>query len=170
MGLIILSFSILISIFYVLPIKNKSLRDIPYLKIHLISLIWIIAIGGFQLVNENNFELNNWLFVGAHYFYILAVTIPFDIRDLEYDHPKQKTIPQIIGIQKSKMVSISLIWVYYFLIRSIKSTIIGNYYFLFSLIITSILIFCINKNRSNFYYSGLIEFSIFIVGVSLMLG
>ncbi len=168
-GFSILSFSALISLFYVYQIKKKSLRDIPYLKIHLISFIWIIAIGGFQLVNENNFELKNWLFVGSHYFYILAVTIPFDIRDIGYDSPKQKTIPQLVGVNRSKRVSILLLLIYFVLVIFCKPLLLHNLLFYVFLGITFLLIIQQKEKSPEFYCSGLIESSIFLIGISYVI-
>ena len=167
-GISILSFSALISLFYVYQIKKKSLRDIPYLKIHIISFIWIIAIGGFQLVNENNFELKNWLFVGSHYFYILAVTIPFDIRDLEFDSPKQKTIPQVLGIKNSKYLSVLSLLVYMALAIFCKPLLLYNSFFYISLGITLVLFIQQKEKSPEFYCSGLIDSSIFLIGISYL--
>jgi 4-hydroxybenzoate polyprenyltransferase len=169
-GLSVLSISALICFFYVFPIQNKSLRDIPYLKIHLISIICVIAVGGFQLLNENNLDIHKWQFVGVHYFYIIAVTIPFDIRDVGVDHPNQRTIPQLVGIERAKILSVISIWVYYIFCVLLYSSLLNNLLFLISITLTSILILLINKKRSEFYYSGLIEISIFLVGTSYLLG
>jgi 1,4-dihydroxy-2-naphthoate octaprenyltransferase len=169
LGPFILSISVLISIFYVFPIQNKSLRDVPYLKIHLIAIICVIAVGGFQLLNENNFDIHKWQFVGIHYFYILAVTIPFDIRDLDYDQPSQKTIPQLLGLQNAKILSVILVWAYYIFSMFLYPCLLNNLFFLLSIVLTTFLILFIRKNRPDFYFSGLIEFSIFIVGSSFLL-
>lgn len=165
----ILGGSALLNLFYVIPLKNKSLRDIPYLKIHLISMIWVIAIGGIQLLNENNFELKNWLFIAVHYFYILAVTIPFDIRDLQYDNPNQKTIPQVLGIRRSKILSVSLLLIYFVLAIQIKPLLFSNFAFLIIVLFTTTLIIMINNKRNEFFFSGLIEGCIFVLGFTFLL-
>jgi 4-hydroxybenzoate polyprenyltransferase len=168
-SIILLGASALVSLFYVLPIKNKSLRDIPHLKIHLISLICLIAIGFFQLINENDFELKNWLFVGAHYFFILAIAIPFDIRDLQHDNFSQKTIPQVFGERKSKLLSLFLLLLYTFLILLLKPIFSSNFAFLLIISAISIVILNVNKNRSEFFFSGIIEGSIFALGIMFLL-
>ena len=168
-SIILLGASALVSLFYVLPIKNKSLRDIPHLKIHLISLICLIAIGFFQLINENDFELKNWLFVGAHYFFILAIAIPFDIRDLQHDNPSQKTIPQVFGELPSKLLSLFLLLLYTSLILDIKPALFSNFAFLFFIFATSIVLLNVNQDRSEFFFSGIIEGSIFALGITFLL-
>ena len=165
----ILSISLLISLLYVFKIKTKSLRDIPHLKIHLIAIIWVVAIGIFQLLNEQNFKCENWLFVLAHYFYIVAVTIPFDIRDLKYDNPSQRTIPQVVGIIKAKIISILFLIIYFILAINLQENLIKNISFIGVIISTIILILTASKNRNEFHYSGLIESSILFLGLSMLL-
>lgn len=165
---LILFISLIISVLYVYQIKSKSLRDAPYLKIHLIAIIWVIALGVFELFNEQIFEFEKWMFVLIHYFYVLAVTIPFDIRDLKYDDPNKRTIPQVIGIKNSKMMSFGLMLLYAFLAIYFQPYLLLNFFFLFSILISLFLILGIKTTRNEFYYSGLIEGSILIVGLSLL--
>ena len=164
----ILSISMITSLLYVYKFKEKSLRDIPHLKIHLIAIIWVVAIGVFELLNEQNFKFENWLFVFAHYFYIVAITIPFDIRDLKYDDSNQRTIPQVFGIKKAKIISVLLLITYFLIVINQYENLIKNSFFIAVIIYTIILIILAGKNRKEFYYSGLIEGSIFLIGLSLL--
>ena len=158
-----------ISFFYVLKIKTKTLRDIPYLKIHLIAIIWVVAIGIFQLLNEKYFTSEKWGFVLAHYFYIVAVTIPFDIRDLKYDDPSQRTIPQVFGIKKAKIISVLFLIIYYLVVINKQENLIKNTPFIGVIIYTITLVFASSKNRNEFHYSVLIEGSILLLGLSMLL-
>ena len=164
-----LSISMVISFLYVLKIKTKTLRDIPYLKIHLIAIIWVVAIGIFELLNEKYFTSEKWGFVLAHYFYIVAVTIPFDIRDLKYDDPSHRTIPQVFGIIKAKIISVLFLIIYFLIAINEQQDLIKNVLFIGVIIYTIILIITSNKNRNEFHYSGLIEGSILLLGLSLIL-
>ena len=165
----ILSISMVISFLYVLKVKTKTLRDIPYLKIHLIAIIWVVAIGIFELLNENYFTSEKWGFVLAHYFYIVAVTIPFDIRDLKYDDPSQRTIPQVFGIKKAKIISVLFLIIYFLIAIIQQENLIKNNSFISVIIYTIILVIAVNKNRNEFHYSGLIEGSILLLGLSMIL-
>ena len=167
-SLFILIISSFISLFYVYKIKSKSLRDAPYLKIHLITLVWVIAIGVFELVNEKIYDHEKWMFVLIHYLYIVAITIPFDIRDLKYDDPKQRNIPQVFGVKNSIIISFSLILLYTILAIYLQPNLQFNLPFLTSIFGALFLIIGIKESRNEFYYSGLIEGSIFVVGYSLL--
>lgn len=78
--------AVIISLYYVISIGDKNLRELPYLKVHCIAFTWTVIMVVFPIVNE---QLNEWevfkFFIPAHYLYFVAVAIPFDIRDLKYD-------------------------------------------------------------------------------------
>ncbi len=167
-SLFILIISSFISLFYVYKIRSKNLRDAPYLKIHLIALVWVIALGVFELVNEKIYDLEKWMFVLIHYLYIVAITIPFDIRDLKYDDPKQRTIPQVFGVIQSKILSICLLIIYATLALYFNSRLEFNLIFMVCIFITLLLIMGVKESRNEFYFSGFIEGSILLVGVSLI--
>jgi 4-hydroxybenzoate polyprenyltransferase len=99
----------LITLFYSLPVfKNKKnifrLREIPGLKIILISMVWsastillpIVQSGiYFPVPHVATMLLERFLFV-------FAITLPFDIRDMKPDQTSGlKTIPLWIGEQNS---------------------------------------------------------------------
>lgn len=104
-----------ISFFYAwkLPFGIKfNLRDVPGVKIYLIAIVWAMTCTFFPLFNEGEeIDASIVLLLIAEFIYILAITIPFDIRDLMLDEPEKKTIPQLIGTSFAKMISIILLTV-----------------------------------------------------------
>lgn len=99
----------LISLGYVFPILGPygRLRDLNYVKIFLIALIWsavtttlpFIELGGTHYTFAILLFLERALFV-------FAITIPFDIRDYSIDaETKVKTLPISLGIRKSIMLA-----------------------------------------------------------------
>lgn len=99
----------LASLFYVGPISFKnqfsySLRSIAFFKIFLIAFTWAGVTVIFPLINyELSFGLNELLLFIQRFLIIVVITIPFDIRDLSYDHQNLKTLPQVIGLERSKV-------------------------------------------------------------------
>ena len=83
------------------------LRKVPYCKIFIIAFTWTISTI-ILLISENNIPLesNIYLHIISRFLFVLAITIPFDIRDIKYDHVKLKTIPIIVGITKAKAIAI----------------------------------------------------------------
>ncbi len=83
-----------------------GLRNIPYVKIFVISFVW--AIGSMLLLlieNEITITQNVILHLASRFLFVFAITVPFDIRDLEHDLGKLKTIPLLLGTKKSKCLA-----------------------------------------------------------------
>ena len=98
-----------VSIIYGLPIyKNGShlfrLRDVPGLKIFLIAFVWSYVTEGLPaLING---EPLYYLALFERFLFIFAITIPFDIRDVNYDASHLATIPQYFGVNNAKWMSL----------------------------------------------------------------
>jgi 4-hydroxybenzoate polyprenyltransferase len=158
----LISFLTLISILYVIPIFGKNLRSLPFTKAPVVALVWTVTI---VIIPEiGNLErLFNIHFI-AFFFYFLALTIPFDIRDLKYDEAEQKTIPQMIGIRASKIVSVIFLGICYSMVYEPESTWQFQLVFFISFLITGYLVLNMNEKRSEFYCS-LLDISMILFGV-----
>lgn len=154
-----------ISVMYVWKVKGRNLREIPYLKIHLIALAWTFLLILFPIYNEGK-ELNVLAVGGAHYAYILAIAIPFDIRDLKYDSLAQKTIPQVIGVQAAKFLSSVLLLIYCCTMVMQFPNLVTNGFFYGAIGVQIILVLCMNERRSDIYCAGAIDGAIALVGAS----
>ena len=124
----------LISLAYIIPFsrKGKRLRDFPFIKIFLIAFTW-----AWVTVIVPLWEIRNvgiwWLFF-ERFFFILAITLPFDIRDLSLDKvQKTKTLPSLIGVEKTKrlsflMLGISIILgIIYLISFSLQYAVVNGY-------------------------------------------
>ncbi len=93
----------LISLAYIIPSKrNIGLRWIPNFKIFIIAVCWTLLA---TLPIQASIIQNPTPYV-AVWLFIIALTIPFDIRDLKSDPKTLRTIPQLIGLQASIGLSI----------------------------------------------------------------
>jgi 4-hydroxybenzoate polyprenyltransferase len=81
-----------------------GLRKTPFLKLFLISFIWATATF-LLLILESNivFDGTNFVHFLTRFLFICAITIPFDIRDLKFDHKKLKTLPIVFGENKARV-------------------------------------------------------------------
>lgn len=167
---LLIVFTSLISFFYVVRFGHKNIRELPYLKIHSIAITWTGIIVTFPIINENINDLEIFMFfVPAHYLYFIAVTIPFDIRDLKYDLPSQRTIPQVVGIKKSKTIAIVLL-----IITIIALGFLSNYnfispIFLAAIFLQIILIVLASEKRKDVYYTVFIDGIIALLGISYLM-
>ena len=138
------------------------LRAIPYIKIFLISIIWTASISIALIFEENvRIDIDLILFITIIFLFVFSITIPFDIRDIKYDNKKLKTLPMVIGEQKSKILSLSaliislFLYSYFFINHKLfLSQYIGVVFFL-SLV--TIMIYKVNKEGDDFYVSFWIE-------------
>ena len=165
MSFVLLGVAGLISALYVIKIAGKNMREIPYIKIHLIAISWSLILIVFPALNEGADTHLLWMGI-AHYCYVLGITIPFDVRDLKYDLPSQKTIPQIIGVNASRILSLFLIVVFSLMMLYINEDLWWNGLFYLSVLTQFVLIIFMNEKRSDIYCAGLIDGAITLLGFS----
>lgn len=161
---------VLISILYAVRFfKSKNLRELPYIKIHLIALVWMCATVFLPSLNGNSSILFVVLLGLALYLYIIAITIPFDIRDLRYDEDNQKTIPQVFGVSSAKKIAICLALTSFSLFLFLISTHwISTVLLCIAFGVQITLIIYSNLKRDELYFSGAIDGAITLLGLTLM--
>lgn len=144
-----------ISILYFLP--PFELRKIPFLKNFYIAFVWVIVciltpflFNGNK--NSGDFTTEVWMYIFSQFFFISAICIPFDIRDIDKDRKGNvQSIPVLIGIRRSKMFAGILLFAY--LLFSVLIKIEGIYIgaIIMSIISTLILTFS-EPTRHRYYY------------------
>jgi 4-hydroxybenzoate polyprenyltransferase len=89
----------------------KRLRDLKGIKIYAITGVVSITTAMVPLWLLNDINLTDILLIGFQRFlFILAITIPFDIRDMRMDEKwNLKTIPLLIGKEKALTLSYWLV-------------------------------------------------------------
>jgi hypothetical protein len=97
----------LATFFYIVPIgrNDANLRSVASIKLFLIAITWAGVSVLFPLVHAK-VEVNSEVFLVfiQRTAFILAVAIPFDIRDVQFDAGSLRTLPQIFGVRFSKLV------------------------------------------------------------------
>jgi hypothetical protein len=160
--LIILCTTGIIAFLYSFPLQTIRLRNIPGAKAILIASVWVFILTCLPVINEHIVLTHKSLIFGSLFTFFLAITIPFDIRDIDRDSEKLKTIPQRFGIPKAKLFSyfalvisfIFAIFIYNFWI---------NIYFCANYILLGFLVFLSNPQAKWWLYA-LIDCCIFLIG------
>jgi hypothetical protein len=152
----------LITFLYAIPflpkrifIKGGNLRAISGLKIYVIAFVWTGATVIIPLLNED-YSLDNDVLVEAvqRYLYVIIAILPFEIRDMNYDSLKLGTIPQRIGIFKTKVIAVMLA-VLMVLLEFFKDEFWINKVIILGIICSLILVLLIFSNlKQREYYSG----------------
>ena len=170
----------LITLFYSVPVfKTKKrilrLREIPCLKIFLISFVWSAATILLPVIQAGFIHpKENILFMLAERFlFVFAITIPFDIRDMKADAKNGlKTIPLLIGRSGALIVAnIVLLFFILLCLQHYKNSPLVwiNYAFMFSAIST---FFFINNKKlqlKHFYHYGILDGTILLQGSFVLL-
>ncbi len=158
-----------ISIFYTIPLKFKpffvskninlgSLRQIPYLKVVLVAYVWACVSVVLPLVELQKaiFESNVLILFFVQFLFIIAITLPFDIRDFRTDkHTGLRTLAQK-SIRRTKFLGI--------LILGISELFVILYFpmgvglaFSLTYVVAGMLILFASPQRPELYYTGWID-------------
>jgi len=124
-AVLLFGFCAVLTSLYALPeILGRSFRQIPILKLITIGLSWsVMAVVLPHLVYEPHYFKSESLFhfrntglsplmlweLIEYTLFVIALCIPFEIRDLKYDSPKLRTLPQLIGTRNSKYVGFAVL-------------------------------------------------------------
>lgn len=97
----------LLVFFYVYPVHKLkgNIRNVKGVKVYVVALVWALCTvvlpvleAGMPLDGVVLFE------VIRRMLFVLAITIPFEIRDLNLDQPGLYTIPQQFGVRGAKLL------------------------------------------------------------------
>lgn len=142
-----------------LPFKNKPLRKVPGIKLFLIAISYAGITVLFPLV-QNNIEITStvWITFMQRFFFIVLITIPFDIRDSKIDSKSLKTLPQLFGVKKAKVVGL-IFGVLFTILEFLKPDFEMNQAIIVLIIsvIASLLLIYSKENQPKYYSSFWVE-------------
>src|SRR5690606_3793299 len=134
-------------------------------------LVWTATTVLLPVINADiKVDLNVVLEAVQRFLYIIILMIPFEIRDMEEDNLRLKTIPQQLGIKRTKLLGILLLVPFYAL-EFLKDVVSWDRVYVLTIIsiITALLIF-FSKEKQGKYYSGFWVESLPILWWVLLLG
>ncbi|MFO7674081.1 MAG: hypothetical protein R6V74_10280 [Lutibacter sp.] len=161
--LILIPFAFM-TFFYTIPIVKigkleVSFRNFPMVKIFSIAIAWA-GISVFFPLYEANYQFTSAVYLEffQRFLFLLAITIPFDIRDMAIDSKSLKTLPQFIGITSSKVLGILLLFGFVLLeIFKENFTYIGFLIVLIISMISGLFLWFSSPTRSRYYTSFWVE-------------
>lgn len=160
-----------LTFFYAVPfLMSKNLRSLVGIKILIVAVVWAGVTVIIPVVNE---EIILQTEVGLTFFqrvlFVLALTLPFEIRDLKYDESALGTLPQKTGIFYTKIIGILLLG-FVFLLQFFKQEWNLNYVVsigVISGVLTVVLFF--SKKRQSLYFASFWVEGIPILWLGLLL-
>jgi 4-hydroxybenzoate polyprenyltransferase len=116
------------------------------------------------LQDGNAISVDAWISFVQRFLFVIVITLPFDIRDLNYDvEEKINTIPKNLGVKGAKFLGIVLL-VLFFILECIKDQLVMIH--LFSIVLISILsaiLLIASSDKQNTYYA-----SFFVEGLPMI--
>ncbi len=152
---------VILTIFYVIPIfpNKNNLRSLAGVKIFIIGVVWTgitVVVPIIYAKGSMNFDL--LIETIQRFLFVIVMMLPFEIRDLEYDASALETIPQTIGVTRTKVFG-SILLVVFLLLTAIKNT-LSSIEILSTILITTISLLFLwgtDKEQSKYYCSFWVE-------------
>ena len=158
----------LVAVAYAAPIVRQKtsairIREIGLWKIFIIAAVWagmtVILPAVHLLGFEQLYQMESWQLAIERSIFILAITIPFDIRDLVNDAKKKvRTLPSVLGWKRAVLLAVVLLLLFEFLVFwrvGKESTLLIGY--LLSASITLFAVGLATPQRNDMYCSFWIE-------------
>jgi len=158
----VVSFGIFaITALYTLPFfpNRRNARNWAGVKIYIVAICWVGATLVLPLINaEIPFTIDFFIKCIQRFVLVFVLILVFEILDLANDDPHLKTVPQTIGVKKTKLLGFLLLIPFWFLEVFIATFNYHDALINFVMVVTLMLfIFFANPNRSKYYTSFWVE-------------
>jgi hypothetical protein len=146
---------------YTLPFfpNRRNARNWAGVKIYIVSICWVGATLVLPVMNAHiDLGLDFYLKCIQRFILVFVLILIFEILDLANDDPHLQTVPQQIGIRKTKTVGLLLLLPFYFL-EFLKTNFIEKQVLVNLILVLALILFLLfaNENRSRYYTSFWVE-------------
>ncbi|MDR6966289.1 hypothetical protein J2X31_000282 [Flavobacterium arsenatis] len=146
---------------YTVPVfsKKKNIRNWSGVKIYIVAICWSGVTTLLPLMNAGTDVFSDVILKCCQRFLlIITLILIFEIIDLRTDDPALETVPQKIGVKKTKILGLILLIPFYFL-EFFKTNLDTNQLFINAIlvIVTTLFMLFANEKRSKYYTSFWVE-------------
>lgn len=136
--------------------KHFSIRSIPYIKVFIVALTWSVITILPQFIDQKaNLAALNWEWLlFERFFFILSITLMFDVRDLYHDSKKLHTFPQSIGVIKTKWMSVFFLGIASIGLINLDLTSIQLFGVVFVYMLTLFMVYRSKPDKDDIFYTG----------------
>lgn len=153
----------MLTILYAVPFLSgfqKNLRSISYLKIVVVALVWsgvsvLLPIYDSSLVVDDKLSIT--LLGLERFLFVVALILPFDIRDMKYDAISLQTIPKKIGVENTKKLGFVLLLICLIIEFLITENTTFKRVFFLVFVLFLVLLMRSKENQSEYYSSLWVE-------------
>jgi len=161
-----------ITFFYAVPLfpAKSTLRGVKGLKIYVIALVWALTAVLMPKVNAGQgINVDAVLLASQLFLWVIALTIPFELRDRHSDSPLLYTIPQLIGVKKAVQLGV-LLYVLIFILEGFKNE-LSNAMLLCWIVVSVFGVWGLYKARKDqsLYFASFWVEGIPILGAAIMI-
>jgi len=149
------------TLLYTLPFfpNRKNARNWAGIKIYIVALCWV-GVTLFLPIINNELPFTSYVYLVAlqRFILIFVLILIFEIIDLKLDDPHLKTVPQQIGVVKTKRVGVMLM-ILFVILEFLSDDFRLEFFALKSALALTTILFLLNsnENRSRYYASFWVE-------------
>ncbi|HKK88983.1 MAG TPA: hypothetical protein VJ917_09040 [Saprospiraceae bacterium] len=164
-----------LGLLYTLPIIGIRLRDIAFFKTFFIGATWMAVAVFIPAVLDQRTEQGLWLYAFEKFSFIVAITFPFDLRDIQRDlHTETRTIANQFGYRTvmewcAIFFVISQFCHYQLFLLHVYNKITALTLIVFNALCYIIILIGCRKPRKDVFYLGILDGLIVIQGVIYLL-
>lgn len=152
---------LIIVLLYTLPFfpNKKNARNWAGVKIYIVALCWVGVTLVLPIINADlPLEDDFFLKCVQRFILVFVLILIFEILDMPNDDPHLQTVPQQIGVNKTKIVGMLLLIPFYFL-EFLKNNFIQEQLIVNAILVVVLCLFLAfaNENRSKYYSSFWVE-------------
>ena len=152
---------LILTLLYTLPFfpNKRNARNWAGVKIYIVALCWVGVTLALPIINAG-LPINNYVVLVAvqRFVLIFVLVLIFEILDLQYDDPHLKTVPQQIGVKRTKLIGV-LLMVGFLLLEFLETNFKFEVLLLkFGIALTvSLFLLFANQRKSKYYSSFWVE-------------
>lgn len=151
----------LLTFLYAVPFFGgfeKNLRNIGYLKIIIVALVWAgftVLIPYFHETNDVSYQVA-LLFI-QRFLVVIVLILPFEIRDLQFDAISLQTIPRKIGIPQTKRLGLIFMLISLLISYALSTNFEVKNAFMIFFFLTIVFLMRAKVNQSKYYSAFWVE-------------
>lgn len=162
----------LLVFFYVYPVHRLkgNIRNMRGVKVYVVALVWALCTVVLPVVvTERPVDGAVVLEVVRRMLFVLAITIPFEIRDLELDQPGLYTIPQQFGVRGAKLLGYCFLLLFWLLGVVFEMDYLEDKWYAEGvLVLLSLVLLYASGRERHRYYTGLLVESLPLIWLGLL--
>ncbi len=151
----------LVTVWYNGPVfwGQVHLRKVTGMKIFVIAFVWAAATVMLPVVSAGR-PLSKlvWIEGLQRFFFVVALTLPFDIRDVRFDTYQIGTLPQLFGIKKTRIIGL-LVLTIVVVLQALKGPFVWDHFLLVTgiSVLTGILVMQTVVRQTRYFTAFWIE-------------